>query len=74
MTSTKTLFSDGNLICFSCVLLFLKIGSAGEDEDSDDSTAQESFELSELKYASITPFGLPGIFVYLRLWGLLFWA
>ena len=66
MTSTKTRFSDGNRICCSWVLLFLKRGSTGE-EDTDDSTAQESFELSQLKYASITPFGLPGILVYLRL-------
>lgn len=49
-------------------LIFLKCGSG--DEETDEPTAHESFELSELKYASITPLGLPGICSCLRLWGL----
>ena len=50
--STKTLWS--------WVLLFLKRGT-GDEETDDPCTAQESFELSELKTAPITPLGLLGI-------------
>lgn len=53
---------------WSCwVLVFLDIGSGDEDTDADDATAQESFELSELNETSITPFGLPGMELNLRL-------
>jgi hypothetical protein len=44
----------------SWVLLFLKRGS-GDEETDDPCTAQESFELSELKTAPITPLGLLGM-------------
>lgn len=48
-----------NKICWSYVLLLLYWGS-GKDE-TDDATTNESLELSQLKYASITPPGVPGI-------------
>ena len=38
------------------------------DDEIRDATAHESFELSQLKYASMTPFGLLGMDWYLRLW------
>jgi len=37
------------------------------DEDTDDATDHESFELSELKDTSTTPLGLPGSEQNLRL-------
>lgn len=46
-------------LSFSKALFFLDRGS-GEDE-TDEATAHESFELSELNEMSMTPFGLPGI-------------
>lgn len=45
---------------WSWVLLFLKRGSGDEESDDEPCTAQESFELSELKTAPITPLGLLG--------------
>lgn len=39
-------------------LIFLDRGSG--DDETDDATAHESFELSELNDTSMTPFGLPG--------------
>lgn len=60
-TSTKTRLSDGKLICWSCVLFFLKRGS-GHEYNDEDPTDHESFELSlsTLNTASITALGLPG--------------
>lgn len=60
-TSTKTRLSDGKLICWPCVLFFLKRGS-GHEYNDEDPTDHESFELSlsTLNTASITALGLPG--------------
>lgn len=46
-------------------LLFLDKGIG--EEDTDGATVHESFELSELNDTSITPFGLPGTELNLRL-------
>lgn len=46
-------------LSFPRALVFLDTGS-GEDE-TDEATDHESFELSELNEMSMTPFGLPGI-------------
>lgn len=52
-------------ISWSWVLIFLDNGS-GEDVTEFTATAHESFELSQLKQTSTTPFGLPGINPNLR--------
>lgn len=57
---------------WSCGLLFLDSGSG--EEDTDDATDQESFELSELNDTSITPLGLPGMEPNLRLLDWLPWT
>lgn len=60
-------------IKFGAVALFFFVKGSGEDE-TDEATDHESFELSELNDKSITPFGLPGIHPILRFlnWWLFF--
>ena len=49
----KTRFSDGNCICCSWVLLFLKRGSNGE-EDTDDSTDHTVHEHQRCRHPRLT--------------------
>jgi len=62
---TMTLLIGDKFIFCPWFLVFLNTGSEVEYDDAP--TVHESLEPSELKTASITPLGLPGISSYFRL-------